>query len=396
MLTNQIKRGSFFVSVSVLLCIVALFFSVSTGLAKSSSSKYPGMIKLMTYDLGSTAYVMYGFLGEAMIKKFGTRLRAIPAGNDIARMIPLRSKDVQFAGQGGDAYYAAEGLDRYADISWGPQPLRCVWHGIQPGTVGMVRGNSDIKTCADLKGKRLSWIGGSVFNKYHQAWLAFGNLTWDDVQKVQIAGFGAMHRAVRDGKVDMAIGAVTAAAAYELQSSPHGMRYIELPASNKEGWARVQKIQPYLFPYKATYGAGISEGRSVEVASNAYPSTICYDSLDEDIAYFMTKAIHECYSDMAKKSEVMKRFWGIEGCLSVNLVNRGGIFHRGSVKYFKEIGVWKPEWDQLQKKRLERQRRLKELWENTLNEAQEKKIKAGEYADFWLKKHAEVFKGLPD
>lgn len=393
MSTNQIKKGSLFLSVTVLLCTVALFFNVSTGLAQS---KYPDMIKLMTYDIGSTAYVMYGFLGEAMVKKFGTRLRAIPAGNDIARMIPVLTDRAHFAGQGGDAYYAAEGLDRYADISWGPQPLRCVWHGQQPGTVGMVRGNSDIKTCADLKGKRMAWIPGSVFQRYYESWLAFANLTWDDVTKVQVAGFGAMLRAVIDGKIDMSIGAVTTPGAYELESSPYGIRYIELPASNKEGWARVQKIQPYLFPYKATYGAGISGGRYVEVASNAYPSTICYDSLDEDIAYFMTKAIHECYSDMAAKSEVMKRFWGIEGCLSIHQENRGAIFHRGSVRYFKEIGVWKPEWDQMREKRIERQRRLKELWENTTEEAQEKKVRAKNYADFWVKKHAEVFKTLPD
>jgi TRAP transporter TAXI family solute receptor len=393
MSTNRIKKGSLFLSATVLLCIVALFFNVSTGLAQS---KYPDMIRLMTYDLGSTAYVMYGFLGEAMVRKFGTRLRAIPAGNDIARMIPIRAGQAQFAGQGGDAFYASEGLDRYADISWGPQPLRCVWHGRQPGTVGMTRGNSGIKTCADLKGKRLAWIPGSVFNKYHEAWLAFANLTWDDVEKVQIAGFGAMLRAVIDGKIDIAIGAVTTPAAYELESSPYGIHYIELPASNKEGWARVQKIQPYLFPYKATYGAGISEDRPVEVACNAYPTTICYDFLDDDIAYFMTKAIHECYPDMAKKSEVMKRFWGIEGCLSLHQENRGGIFHRGSVRYFKEIGVWKPEWDQLQEKRLERQRRLKELWDNTMEEAYEKKIRAKDYAGFWLKKHAETFSELPD
>jgi TRAP transporter TAXI family solute receptor len=393
MLTSQIKRGSFLLSLTVVLCIVALFFNVPRGFAKS---KYPDMIKLMTYDIGSTAYVMYGFLGEAMVKRFGTRLRAIPAGNDIARMIPVRAGQAQFAGQGGDAYYAAEGLDRYADISWGPQPLRAVWHGQQPGTVGMVRGNSDIKTCADLKGKRVPYIPGSVFIKYVEAWLAFGNLTWDDAEKVEIPSFGAMHRAVIDGKTDFAIGAVTSPAAHELASSPYGVRYIELPASNKEGWARVQKIQPYLFPYKATYGAAISEGSYVEVASNAYPSTICYDSLDEDTAYFMTKAIHECYPQMASASETMRRFWDLETCLSINLVNRGGIFHRGSVRYFKEIGVWKPEWDQLQEKRLERQRRLRELWESTMEEAQEKKVKAKDYADFWLKRHAEAFPELPD
>ncbi len=362
----------------------------------TAAPKEPAIIKLMTYDVGSTAYVMYGFLGEAMGNKFKTRLRAIPAGNDIARMIPVRTGSAQFAGQGGDAYLAREGLDRYSDISWGPQPLRTVWNARQPGTIGMVRGSSDIKTCADLKGKRLAWIPGSVFVEYNESWLAFAGLTWDDVKKVQIAGFGASLRAVVDGQIDMAIGSVTVPVAYELESSPYGLRYIELPASNKEGWARVHKIQPYLSPYKATYGAGISGDRYVEVASNAYPSTVCYDTLDDDVAYFMTKAIHQCYKEMAKKSELIKRFWSIEDCLSINQDSRGSIFHNGSVKYFKEIGVWKPEWDKLQEKRIEHQRQLKELWESVFDEAQEKKVKSKDFSKFWLEKYHEKFKELPE
>ena len=382
-------------------CIIAIFLSLGLFLLEPASQakaapKEPEIIKLMTYDVGSTAYVMYGFLVEAMGKKFKTKFRAIPAGNDIARMIPIRTGQAQFAGQGGDAFYAMEGLDRYSDISWGPQSLRTVWNGRQPGTVGMVRGNSDIKTCADLKGKRLAWIPGSVFISYYESWLAFAGLTWDDVQKVQIAGFGASLRAVVDGQIDMAIGAVTTPVAYELESSPYGLRYIELPASNKEGWERVTRIQPYLSPYKATYGAGISDGHYVEVASNAYPVTVCYDTLDDDVAYFMTKAIHQCYKDMAEKSELMKRFWGIEDCLEINQNSRGSIFHNGSVKYFKEIGVWKPEWDKLQERRIQHQKLVQALWESVLEEAHEKKIKAKDFSEFWTKKYYEKFTDLPE
>jgi TRAP transporter TAXI family solute receptor len=388
------KKGFIYLSSVILLLGILLSFDAKP--IPAQSFKPPKMIKLMTYDIGSTGYVMYGFLVEAMAEKFGTKLRAIPSGNDIGRMIPVRGKQAHFAGQGGDVFFASEGLDRYADITWGPQPLRVVWLGRQPGNAAVTRGDSGIKALADLKGKTLPWIPGSVFNIFHEGMLAFANLTWDDVKKVQVTGFGAMLRALVDGKIDACMAAVTSPPLYELQASPHGLRYIPLPGSDKEGWARFQKFAPYYFYYKAAFGAGISQEHPVECSSCAYPGTVCYDFLDGDTAYFMTRAIHECYPSMAKKSELMKRFWSLEECLDLFEVSRGYIFHPGSVRYFKEIKVWKPGWDELQRKRLERQKGLAALWEKTMAEAEKKKIKAGDFAEFWVKEHNELFGALPD
>jgi hypothetical protein len=402
MKTRQTKKGIYFCAkrglvclsfVIFLLAIVSLFYPKT---APAQSFKAPEIIKLMAYDIGSTGYMMYGFLVEAMSERFGTKLRAIPVGNDIARMIPVRGKQAHFAGQGGDIYFASEGLDRYTDITWGPQPLRVVWLGRQPGNVPVVRGDSGIKTLADLKGKRVPWIPGSVFNIFHEGMLAFANLTWDDVKKVQVTGFGAMLRALVDGKIDVTMAAITSPPLYELQASPHGVGFLPLPASDKEGWARFQKFAPYYFPYKATFGPGVSEERPVECSSCAYPGTVCYDFLDGDTAYFMTKAIHECYPSMAKKSDLMRRFWGLEDCLKLFESSRGYIFHPGSVRYFKEIKVWKPGWDELQRKRLERQKGLATLWDKAVLEAQEKKITSEKFPEFWVKKHDELFGTLPD
>ncbi|UCG98623.1 MAG: ABC transporter substrate-binding protein, partial [Burkholderiales bacterium] len=51
--------------------------------------------------------------------------------------------------------------------------------------------DSGIKTAADLKGKRVAWvIGAPSLNQNITAILAFANLTWDDVKKVEFGGFG--------------------------------------------------------------------------------------------------------------------------------------------------------------------------------------------------------------
>lgn len=356
----------------------------------------PDVVEIMTYDLGASAYVMYGYLGEAMFDTCGTRLRCIPAGTDVARLIPVRSGDAPFAGHGSDIYYAVEGLGTYASPSWGPQPLRIVWTGQQPGTAAAVRADSGMKTCADLKGKRLAWIPGSVFNMHNLGHLRFGNLTWDDVEKVQISSYGAMLQAVIDGKIDMAICCVTAPPMYELAGSPHGLNYLSLPPDDKAAWARMNEVIPYLSPYRATYGAGLSEEHPAQIEACPHPVTLCYDFLDDDMAYFMTKAINECYPLMAERSETMKRFWSLETCLDTYEHNRGLIFHPGSIRYLKEIGMWEPRYDEIQQKRLERQKGLKELWDKTLNEAEEQEIKAADYPDFWLAKRSEAFPSLGD
>jgi len=376
-------------------CLSLSFMVYAVGNAHAQSQpqkKAPELIRIATYDIGGVGYIMYGFLQEAIAQKFGTKLRAIPIGTDLPRMQAVKDKQAEACGQGTDMYFAAEGLDRYAVKSWGPQPIRALWTGRQPGWVGIVRGDSGIKTVSDLKGKRLPWIPGSVFNIGHEAMLAFGKLTWNDVKKVQVSGFGAMTRALPEGKVDVIFANVTSPVAYEMESSPYKLGYIPFPAVDKEAWKRLQSVNPILSPYKACYGAGVSDKHPVECSTCPYPVTLAYDFLDDDMAYFITKATNESYALMAQKSEMMKRFWDLQTCLSLFENTKGFIFHPGSVRYFKEIGVWKPQWDKLQEKRIQRQKALKELWNKTVAEANSKGIKDSDFPQFWLAKRAEVFK----
>lgn len=377
------------------LSLFLMVYAVSDVEAQSQpQKKTPELIRIATYDIGATGYVMYGFLQEAINNKFHTRIRAIPIGTDLPRMQAVKDKQADFCSQGTDFYFSAEGLDRYATRSWGPQPIRVLWIAEIPGTVAVTKGDSGIKTCADLKGKRLSWIPGSIFNLYHGSLLAFCNLTWEDVKKVQVSGFGAMMKALPEGKVDLIMTSSTAPVCYELDSSPSGIGFLQFPAANKEGWKRIQKVNPVFYPTTATYGGGLSEKNPVQALGHPYPATLAYDFLDDDLAYFMTKAIHEVYPDIAKKSEMMKRCWSLEKCLSSYVKSKGTIFHPGSVRYFKEIGVWKPEWDKLQETRIQRQKALKVLWNKTVAEANSKGIKDSDFPQFWLTKHTEM--GSPE
>jgi len=374
-----------------ILTIGALFFSYFFSHAiQAETLKPPKMLTLMTYDVGSSGYTAYGFVGEALAKTLGIKLRAIPVGNDVGRMMGLRAGEVQFAGQGVDLYLAMMGLDRYAERKWGPQNLRVAWIAQHAGYAMATRADSGIKTVADVKGKRCGWIPGSVMNDLFEAALAYANLTWNDVVKVNMPSYAGNIKGLLDGSVDVCSGMVTSSVFYELDSGPHGLQWIPLPSADQKAFARVSEKLPILVSYKATVGPGISESKPLECATYAYPATICYSKLDDASAYFMTKAINEGYDLMAKSQDMMKYYWKLDSFLYLYEKYNYAILHPGTVQYLKDIGKWKSSWDKMQEDRIKICKNLESIWAKVIKEADSQKIKDEDFAKYWLKRRAEL------
>jgi len=374
-----------------LVIVVMVAMSVILFLAPAISAaaqRGPDVISVMTYEIGSSNYSAYGFIGEFMLKQYGTKVRAVPAGNDTARMLGLRSGTAQFAGQGVDAHYAMDGITpRYTGRDWGPQDgLRMVWIAQHAGQAVAVRGSSNIHSIADLKGKKLPWIPGSIMNDNAVGHLAYADLTWDDVKKVNVPGYIPSCQAVIDGTVDAVVAMVTTSTMYELAGSPYKLRWLQ--EDSEEGKKKVRRAVEDLVPFTATVGANLSESQPLHCMTYAYPATICYETLDENVAYFMTKAIHEGYASMAKANDMMKHYWKLESFLELYQNYNFAILHPGTVRYLKEIGKWNSAFDKLQKDRTEHYKKLRSFWNTVLKEANEKKISDKEYPDFWLKKRA--------
>ena len=375
----------------VITLATVLVFLLSFG-SFAASFKPPKNISVITYELGSSGYMSYGFIGEYMIKTYGTKIRAIPAGNDTARMIALRSKVVQFAGQGLDAHYAMDGITpRYSSSDWGPRPgLRIAWLAKHPGQCFVVRGNSDIKEIKDLKGKKLAYIPGSALNDLAEGHLAYAGLSWKDVKKVNVPGYVPSVKAIIDGTVDTAVVMVTSGVVRELAASPYGLRF--LPETDEKGIARIRAKVSDLVPTKATVGATLSEKHPAYCMTYPYPATVCYDTLDDNIAYFMTKCINEGYKSMSKGSALIKNYWTLDDFLYLYEQYDYAILHNGSAKYIKEIGRWKPEYDKYQKERSEHYQKLRVFFDKVVDLAIEKKIKSKAFPDFWLKERANFLK----
>ena len=79
-------------------------------------------------------------------------------------------------------------------------------------------------------------------------------------------------------------------------------------------------------------------------------------------------------------------YWHIDETLSLPL--GWAPWHKGAIKYFKEIGKWTKEMQKVQDRLLATDKKHKEVWESALEESIEKKLKSKVFPKFWLKKRA--------
>jgi len=122
----------------------------------------------------------------------------------------------------------------------------------------------------------------------------------------------------------------------------------------------------------------------------SFPLTVTYDWKDEEVVYQFVKALDEHFP-LYKSAYPALANWERKKAIMVgfNLP-----FHRGAVRYFKEIGLWNQEYEDWQKNRLEKQNRLAAAWTSATAEAAQKGLKGEEFTNFWLKKHDEAVKGF--
>src|SRR3990170_3825325 len=95
----------------------ALAFSVQ-------AQKLPSTLTFTAYDTGSSGFNIAVAVGKTFKDKQGSDLRVLPAGNDVARLAPLKGGRAQASAMGIGVYFAQEGVYEFAVKEWGPQALR--------------------------------------------------------------------------------------------------------------------------------------------------------------------------------------------------------------------------------------------------------------------------------
>jgi TRAP transporter TAXI family solute receptor len=352
-----------FTRASVPVAVAATAILAAAG-ALAQEIKLPSTLTMTAYDTGTAGFNITVAVGKMFKEKYNTDVRVLPAGNDVARLAPLRAGRAQMSAMGAGTFYAQEGVFEFASKDWGPQPTRLTLTSLDcNGSSLGVAADTGVKEVKDLKGKRIGFVVGSpALNQLALAVLAFAGLTKNDVKVVEFASYGAMWKGVVNNDVDAAFGTTITGPARELESSPRGIIWAPMPVEDKAGWDRVRVVAPFLSPHSTTCGAGgMSVSKPAPLGNYPYPANTVYSTVDPNLVYAIVKAMIANYDDYKDGAP------GASGLAANRQLKQWVVpYHASAVKALTEAGVWTPADEAHNNKLLKRQDVLKTAWADFL------------------------------
>ena len=360
------------------LAFIPLLFIPVSSLA-AEDIQFPKTIAWSAYQTGTGGYSQAVAIGNILQRQYGTNLRVIPGRNDVSRLATLRAGRVHFSAGGSEAIYAQEGILNFASKIWGPQSIRALMSNYSDScSYTMVTAtDANIRSISDVKGKRVTFVQGAPsLNNAMAALLSYANLTWDDVERVEVGGYNASADAVVNNRADVVGGACNSPPFLRLEASPRGLTFPPFPHDDEEAIQRVRERLPWYVPHIAIEGPTIpSEG--IQVFTSAYPLLVGLDTSDALLAYSTVRVMHENY-ETYKNNAPGASGWRMD---RQKFEQAFVPFHPGAIRYYKEIGAWTPEAEANNQKNLHRQSVLKTAWDAFVTTAPEDYV---EFEQAWV------------
>lgn len=295
------------------------------------------VITLATTPAGSIGHSLSSAVAKVIVERAGMRATVTPqqshgqeAVNDGSAEISLATiSDVQQYITGTGDW---EGRGQKKDI-------RLISRLIPLLTVAYVRLDSDIKTLADVKGKRV----GSDFPAHRAVrrvvlgQLAGAGLTEKDVRGVPTRNIITAADDFAAGKTDVFWMALGSAKVKQVAAAVGGLRALPIDAS-PDALKATAKWVP------GSYSVTLKPSPQFEEIREAIP-VLAYDMVlfthvkqPADMVYKVAKAMHENPKDMAAVFAGMNRFQPN----NMAATYEGIEYHPGAIKFFQEKGQWPP------------------------------------------------------
>jgi uncharacterized protein len=284
---------------------------------------------------GGTSGVYYP-LGVAIGKIYSdklpdvrTQVQATKAS--VENLILLQQGRGELAFAMGDSLKAAWEGDEEAGFKGRLDRLRIIG-AIYPNYIQIVAtADSNIKTLADLRGKRLS-VGapksGTELNS--RAILAAAGLSYRDLGKVEFLPFAESVGLMKDRQLDATLqSAGLGVASLKDLSTSTDIRLVSVP---KEV---VDKIGPPFVPVKIPANTYTGQDKDVPTAAVAN-YLVTSSAVSDDLAYQMTRLIFENLPELAN-AHVSGKEIKLETAATGNPIP----LHPGAIRYYKEKGLLK-------------------------------------------------------
>jgi TRAP transporter TAXI family solute receptor len=242
----------------------------------------------------------------------------------------LKSGELDLAmSNSGIAYFASQGTQGWGQVF----DVRAVATMAPNVAMFIALGDSDVKTIADLAGKRVV-VGpeGAGFEYFIRPLLAAHDLTYEDFSPLYGTQTAAVDMLADRSAAAAFLGGAVPTASITQASSSREIHFVPF-----EEQAKQSVMQEYSFYRPATIPAGTYRGQEEDYEGLDVGSMhlITYATVDEDLVYRLTKSIYENREEIAAKHPAGRAI------NPANAIRDTGIeFHPGAIRFYEEIGIW--------------------------------------------------------
>ena len=319
---------------AIILSIILVLSLAACGNASTSSDAEPQGATAMAMGTGSptgTYYAYGGIIGQYIKNNAGISVNAVSTGGSKDNIQGIDVNDYQLGTVQSDVMHYAWNGTRAFETDGKIDTFRTV-AGLYAEAVQLVTTNPNVKSVADLKGKKVS-IGAPGSGVYFNAVdiLGAAGLTEKDINP-QYQNFDQSADALKDGKIDAAFivaGAPTPAIT-ELCMTNAKTRIVPIDGDIAE---KLMKDNTFYSVYKIPANAYSNQDKEVTTVTVKATLIVSADATEDDV-YKITKSIFDNIDAITKEHAK-----GAE--LSLENATEGLTvpFHVGAAKYFKEKGI---------------------------------------------------------
>lgn len=286
---------------------------------------------------GSIFYATSSAIAKVGVEKTGLQFRIAPYSGSSTYIPKVNQGELEFGMSNGAEYvFAYTGTELFDGHK--NENLRSVMFTF-PLTNGFaVRADSDIKTAADLKGKKIPAVysSGRIFAYLQKAWLAAAGLKESDVVAVPMAQFVLGVKAFMEGRTDAAYVPYNSGIGKEAMAKiPGGWRYLSTgTAENADDKASEALPTSRTVVVKPSKNAtGVVDDPTTLLAIDVAMFT--NKDVPDDVVYKIVKAVYEGKEDLTRSLGAFARFD------PKKMVRKTAVpYHPGAIKAYKELGIW--------------------------------------------------------
>tara|TARA_R110002110_G_scaffold275089_4_gene490282 strand:+ start:1294 stop:2286 length:993 start_codon:yes stop_codon:yes gene_type:complete len=310
----------------------AAFLCVAAGQQASAELKN---ITIGTNPSGSTFYLIGSGFAKVFQNSLGARSTAQPFAGSSVYLPSISVGDITMGlASTVDSGLAYEGKANFPRPITSLRSIARVWN---IPYAYITRADSGIITADDLRGKRVmgDMPTSQALTLINEAIIRSGGMEPDDVEFMASGGLMDGINALVEGRADAAPVATSMPVLVESQASVSGgLRIVAVGSSAGEGFFAESVPGVSGSIAKPTEKRPFIIGETPIVSYDTM--LIANDSMSEDDAYAVTKALYDNWTDLQADIGPLRAISKEQ----LALAEPSAPYHAGAVKFYKEVGLW--------------------------------------------------------